>query len=142
MMLPFTNEIHNLTIWLIMGCLYLNAFMGSFAHILNPAIQADIRDYQQYKTGERIDGAFAVVTTIGTVIALVTSSVLPAIYEKSGLTKSNAAKITSDPNILSRVLGDGKTTVGQILAEQLENGQDNYNNALSALYDPDILYHL
>ncbi|MBR3789636.1 MAG: MFS transporter [Clostridia bacterium] len=142
MMLPFTNEIHNLTIWLIMGCLYLNAFMGSFAHILNPAIQADIRDYQQYKTGERIDGAFAVVTTIGTVIALITSSVLPAIYEKSGLTKSNAAKITSDPDILSRVLGDGKTTVGQILAEQLENGQDNYNNALSALYDPDILLSL
>ncbi len=142
MMLPFTNEIHNLTIWLIMGCLYLNAFMGSFAHILNPAIQADIRDYQQYKTGERIDGAFAVVTTIGTVIALITSSVLPAIYEKNGLTKSNAAKITSDPDILSRVLGDGKTTVGQILAEQLENGQDNYNNALSALYDPDILLSL
>ncbi len=142
MMLPFTNEIHNLTIWLIMGCLYLNAFVGSFARILNPAIQADIRDYQQYKTGERIDGAFAVVTTIGTVIALVTSSVLPAIYEKSGLTKSNAARITSDPNILSRVLGDGKTTVGQILAQQLENGQDNYNNALSALYDPDILLSL
>ncbi len=142
MMLPFTNEIHNLTIWLIMGCLYLNAFMGSFAHILNPAIQADIRDYQQYKTGERIDGAFAVVTTIGTVIALITSSVLPAIYEKSGLTKGNAAKVTSDPEILSRVLGDGKTTVGQILAEQLENGQDNYNNALSALYDPDILLSL
>lgn len=142
MMLPFTNEIHNLTIWLIMGCLYLNAFMGSFAHILNPAIQADIRDYQQYKTGERIDGAFAVVTTIGTVIALITSSVLPAIYEKSGLTKGNAAKVTSDPEILSRVLGDGKTTVGQILAQQLENGQDNYNNALSALYDPDILLSL
>ena len=142
MMLPFTNEIHNLTIWLIMGCLYLNAFMGSFAHILNPAIQADIRDYQQYKTGERIDGAFAVVTTIGTVIALITSSVLPAIYEKNGLTKGNAAKVTSDPEILSRVLGDGKTTVGQILAQQLENGQDNYNNALSALYDPDILLSL
>ncbi len=142
MMLPFTNEIHNLTIWLIMGCLYLNAFMGSFAHILNPAIQADIRDYQQYKTGERIDGAFAVVTTIGTVIALITSSVLPAIYEKSGLTKINAAKVTSDPEILSRVLGDGKTTVGQILAQQLENGQDNYNNALSALYDPNILLSL
>jgi len=141
MMLPFTNEIHNLTIWLILGCLYLNAFMGSFAHILNPAIQADIRDYQQYKTGERIDGAFAVVTTIGTVLTLITSSVLPWIYEKKGLTKENAAIVTSDPEVLSRVLADGKT-VGQLLAEQLENGQDNYNNALSALYDPDILLSL
>jgi len=141
MMLPFTNEIHNLTIWLILGCLYLNAFMGSFAHILNPSIQADIRDYQQYKTGERIDGMFSAVTTIGTVITLATSSVLPIIYEKNGLTRENAAIVTSNPEVLNRVLGDGKT-VGQLLSEQLANGQDNYNNALSALYDPAILLSL
>lgn len=141
MMLPFVNEINNLTIWLVMGCLYLNAFMGSFMHILNPAIQADIRDYQQYKTGERIDGMFSAVATIGTVITLITSSVLPAIYEKGGLTKTVAAKVTSDPAVLGRVLGDGKT-VGEILAEQFANGQDNYNNALSALYDPNILLSL
>lgn len=141
MLLPATKEIDNLTIWLVLGCLYLNAFMGSFAHILNPSIQADIRDYQQYKTGERIDGMFAVVTTIGTVITLLTSSVLPFIYEKNGLTKENAALVTSNPEVLDRVLGDGKT-VGQILSEQLANGQDNYNNALSALYDPDILLNL
>ena len=142
MMLPFTNDIHNMTIWLILGCLYLNAFMGSFAHILNPAIQADIRDYQQYKTGERIDGAFAVVTTIGTVLTLITSSALPWIYEKNGLTKENAAIVTSNNAVLQRVLGDGETTVGQILEQQLANGQDNYNNALSALYDPVVLLSL
>lgn len=141
MMLPFVSEITNLTIWLVMGCLYLNALMGSFAHILNPSIQADIRDYQQYKTGERIDGMFSVVTTIGTVITLATSSVLPIIYEKNGLTKENAALVTSNPDVLNRVLGDGKT-VGQILSEQLANGQDNYNNALSALYDPAVLLSL
>ncbi|MGN0519860.1 MAG: MFS transporter [Candidatus Fimenecus sp.] len=141
LMLPFTAEISHMTIWLVMGCLYLNAFMGSFAHILNPAIQADIRDYQQYKTGERIDGMFSAVSTIGTVIALATSSVLPIIYEKGGITKSNAAVVTSNPEILNRMLGDGKT-VGQILSEQLANGQDNYNNAYSALYDPDILIKL
>ncbi len=141
MMLPFVNEITNLTIWLVMGCLWLNALMGSFMHILNPAIQADIRDYQQYKTGERIDGMFSAVATIGTVITLATSSVLPAIYENGGLTKENAAIVTSNPDVLNRVLGDGKT-VGQILAEQLANGQDNYNNALSALYDPNILLSL
>lgn len=141
MMLPFVSEIDNLTIWLVMGCLYLNAFMGSFAHILNPSIQADIRDYQQYKTGERIDGMFSAVTTIGTVIALATSSVLPIIYEKSGLTKDNAALVTARPEILNRILGDG-VSVGEILEKQLANGQDNYNNALSALYDPQILLSL
>lgn len=141
MMLPFVKEITNLTIWLVMGCLWFNALMGSFMHILNPSIQADIRDYQQYQTGERIDGMFSAVATIGTVITLATSSVLPAIYEKGGLTKENAAIVTSNPEVLGRVLGDGKT-VGTILAEQLANGQDNYNNALSALYDPNVLLSL
>ena len=141
MMLPAIREINGATIWLVMGCLWLNALMGSFMHILNPAIQADIRDYQQYITGERIDGMFSAVATIGTVITLATSSVLPAIYEKGGLTKENAAIVTSKPGILDRVLGDGKN-VGTILSEQLANGQDNYNNALSALYDPDVLRSL
>lgn len=141
MMYPFLSEIKNSTIWLVMGCLYMNALVGSFARILNPSIQADIRDYQQYKTGERIDGMFSAVTTIGTVIALATSSVLPFIYEKGGITKANAVNVTSDSGILSRMLGDGKT-VGEILADQLANGQDNYTNAYSALYDPDILLNL
>ncbi len=141
MMLPFVREINDLTIWLVMGCLWLNALMGSFAHILNPAIQADIRDYQQYKTGERIDGMFSAVATIGTVVTLLTSGVLPVIYEKNGLTSENALKITSDPNIINRVLVDGKT-IGQILAEQFAEGQDNYSNATSALYDTNILLNL
>ncbi|MBR3588445.1 MAG: MFS transporter [Clostridia bacterium] len=139
-MLPITQELNGATIWLVLCCMYMNAFMGSFAHILNPAIQADIRDYQQYKSGERIDGAFATVTTIGTLISLATSSVLPAIYEKGGITKENAAIVTKNPEILSRVI-DGKT-VGQILAEQFAQGQDNYTNSYSALYDPDILLPL
>ncbi len=142
MMLLFTNEITpNLTIWLVMGCLWLNALMGSFAHILNPSIQADIRDYQQYQTGERIDGMFSAVNTIGTVLALATSSVLPFIYKQNGITTEKAQEVTHNPEILSRVLGDGKT-VGQILEEQLANGQDNYSNSYSALYDPDILLSL
>lgn len=142
LMLPVTTKIDGATIWLVLGCLYLNAFMGSFAHILNPAIQADIRDYQQYRTGERIDGMFSAVATIGTVITLATSSVIPFIYEKGGITKEKALEVTSDPKILNKMLvGEGKT-VGQLLAEQFANGQDNYSNPYSALYDPDILLNL
>lgn len=141
MMLPCCQDISKTTIWLVMGCLWLNALMASFAHILNPAIQADIRDYQQYKTGERIDGMFSAVATIGTVITLATSAVLPLVYEKNGLTEEMATKITSDPNILNKVLGDGKS-IGEILATQLEEGQDNYSNAFSALYDTNILLNL
>ncbi len=141
LMLPATQELNGATIWLVLGCLYMNGLIGAFAHILNPAIQADIRDYQQYKSGERIDGMFSAVGTIGTVITLLTSSVLPAIYEMGGITKTNAAAVTSNPNILSRMLGDGKT-VGELLAEQFAQGQNNYTNAYSALYDPDILLSL
>ncbi len=128
-------------IWLVMGCLWLNMLMGSFMHILNPAIQADIRDYQQYKTGERIDGMFAAVTTIGTVITLALSGVLPAVQEAKGMTAEMAKRVTSDPAVLNRVLGTGKT-VAETLAEQLKNGQDNYSNPASALYDPNILVPL
>lgn len=141
MLLPSIKANPSAVIWLVLGCMYLNAFMGSFAHILNPAIQADIRDYQQYKTGERIDGMFSAVATIGTVIGLITSSVLPFIYERGGIRKDNAAAVTSNPEILNRMMGDGKT-VGTILSEQLANGQDNFNNAYSALYDPEVLYPL
>ena len=141
MMLPATREINGLTIWLVLGCLYLNAFMGSYALILNPSIQADIRDYQQYITGERIDGMFSAVATIGTVITLATSSILPMVYEREGLTKAVAKKVTSNPEILNRVIADGKT-IGEILKEQLANGQNNYINANSALYDTDILLRL
>ncbi len=141
MMLPFVSEINGGTIWLVLCCLWFNALMGSFAHILNPAIQADIRDYQQYKTGERIDGMFAAVATIGTVINLVSSFAIPAIYEKGGITAENAKLVTSKPEILNRVLDGGKT-IGELLKEQLANGQDSYTNPNSALYDPSVLLPL
>ncbi len=139
-MLLFIKDLSSsATIWLILVCLWFNALMGSFAHILNPSIQADIRDYQQYKTGERIDGMFSAVNTIGTVLALATSSVLPFIYEKNGITEEMAQVVTKNPEVLNRVLGDGKTTVGELLAKQFSEGQNNYINPNSALYDLGIL---
>ena len=83
--------------------------MGSFAHVLNPAIQADIRDYQQYKTGERIDGMFSAVALIGTFITMATSSVLPAVYEKFGIHAiighENMYHILFDIDVLNPLIG-------------------------------------
>lgn len=81
---PFIDNI-----WLVMIMFYLNGIVGSFAHILDPSIQADIRDYQQYVTGERIDGMFATVGLVGSVITLLTSSILPAVYTKFGIYEGN-----------------------------------------------------
>ncbi len=73
-----------LTVWI-----YINYLFGAFEQILSPAIQADIRDYHQYKTGVRVDGMFATVATIGGMVTLVTSSVLPFVYESYGIYTGN-----------------------------------------------------
>lgn len=65
--------------------LFGNYLMTSFGVILTPAVNADIRDYQQYITGERIDGMFSTVGLIGTVITMATSGIVPAVYEKLGI---------------------------------------------------------
>lgn len=77
------------SIWWLFICVYFNWLVGAFEQITTPAIQADIRDYQQYKSGERIDGMFAAVTTIGGVITLFTSGVLPAVQEMYGIKDGN-----------------------------------------------------
>lgn len=129
------GNMRNYVIWGVMACLYLNAVVGAFAHILNPSIQADIRDYQQYRSGERIDGMFAAVTAIGNVITLITAGVLPALQEKYGMTAAVAERVTADGSLMSRVLPGTTQTIGQMLQQQLANGQDNFVNPSSALYD-------
>lgn len=83
----------SIMIWLVMICLWFNALFGSFGHILTPSLNGDIRDYQQYITGERIDGMFAAVGLIGSVITMATSSVLPAIYEKIGFNETKLKEL-------------------------------------------------
>lgn len=83
----------SIMIWLVLICLWMNALVGAFGHILSPSINGDIRDYQQYVSGERIDGMFAAVGLIGSVITMATSSVLPAIYEKIGFNEEKLQEL-------------------------------------------------
>ncbi len=99
-------------IWWLFICVYCNWLVGAFEQITTPAIQADIRDYQQYKTGERIDGMFATVLTIGNLVTLLTSSVLPMVYEKYGVYEGNGYASSFDildvssgnPNLLYKLM--------------------------------------
>lgn len=97
-------------IWYILICLFMNALVGSFAHILNPSLNGDIRDYQQYVTGERIDGMFGTVGLIGSVLTMVLSGVLPAIYEVSGINEdvlgANSAEIQAVMTELGKPMRD------------------------------------
>lgn len=85
---PFVQNI-----WFVLLFMYLNAFVGSFSVVLNPCIEADIRDYQHYITGERIDGIFAVVALMGSVIGMLTQGVLPWLYTIGGITIENAKEM-------------------------------------------------
>lgn len=99
-------------IWWLFICVYFNWLVGAFEQITTPAIQADIRDYQQYRSGERIDGMFATVLTIGNLVTLLTSSVLPMVYEKYGVYEGNGYASsfdildvnTGDPNLLYKLM--------------------------------------
>lgn len=81
--------IYKQSIWWLFVCVYFNWLFGAFEQITTPAIQADIRDYQQYRSGERIDGMFSAVLTIGNVITLLTSGILPAIQKSFGIYEGN-----------------------------------------------------
>lgn len=98
------------SIWTVLACLYFNSIADSFLVVLNPTIQADIRDYQQYKTGERIDGMFAAVGLIGSFVTMATSSVLPAVYEKYGIYDGNGYDnmydiLLYEPTVLNKLIG-------------------------------------
>jgi len=82
-------RINMFSIWWLFICVYLNWLVGAFEQIIQPAIQADIRDYQQYKSGERIDGTFSAVKTIGEVVTLATSAILPAVQKYYGVFEGN-----------------------------------------------------
>ena len=48
-------------IWPLMFCFFFNYMAAYAVTLLTPGVNGDIRDYQQYITGERIDGMFVAV---------------------------------------------------------------------------------
>ena len=91
-------------IWILVLVTFINQVLTSLGNILTVSINADIRDYQQYITGKRIDGMFAAVGLIGSVITLLTSSVLPEIYDRVGLNEETAIALGFDPSNVYNVL--------------------------------------
>lgn len=93
-------------IWLLLVVTFLNSFVTALGHLMGPSINADIRDYQQYVSGERIDGMFAAVGLIGNVITMVTGSVLPIIYDRVGLNEATAKSLGYSGSNVYEVLND------------------------------------
>lgn len=58
-------------IWVLFAFTWLRGFFTTFTLITDGAMNADVLDYQQYKTGERLEGLMAqFVTFIGTFIGM------------------------------------------------------------------------
>lgn len=72
-------------ILIVIAVFYINNFVLVLGNVYNPGINADMRDYQQYISGERIDGMFGVVGLIGTFISFFTGMVMPYLQERCGL---------------------------------------------------------
>ena len=91
-------------IWIFLVCMFVNHVVTQITVTITPSINGDIRDYQQYISGERVDGIFAVVGLIGSVWNLATGSVLPAIYDKAGLNAETASALGYDSGNIYDVL--------------------------------------
>ena len=72
------------SLWFIFIFYFLNRFWET-TEVIDRAIESDIRDYQQYLSGERIDGSFGVIDTyVGGAVGAVTNLFVPWVYKRNG----------------------------------------------------------
>ncbi len=92
---------------------FLDRFFQT-TEVIDPAIESDIRDYQHYLSGERIDGAFGVVSTYASgAIGAVTNLFVPWVYSRKGFNGTDYS----------------------VLEVYDKNGKYNKNNVLYSLLD-------
>lgn len=76
---------------------YLNSFVNSLSIVYNNVMHAEVKDYQQYISGKRMDFMFGTAGLIGLPITLSTGLVIPYVYELLGVTTNY--DILFDPQI-------------------------------------------
>lgn len=105
MMYPvITDAPKSMIIWLMLGCMFINGLGTSLGNLLTYSLNGDIRDYQQYISGERIDGIFLAIGLITNVVTMITGFVLPAIYDWAGLNETVAKSLGYDGSNVYYVL--------------------------------------
>ena len=77
--------------------LYLNSLVNALSIVYNQAMHSEVKDYQQYISGKRMDFMFGVAGLIGTPVTMVTGMVIPYVYECMGLTTNY--DILYDPSV-------------------------------------------
>ena len=117
--------------------MFTNNFINTFGNIYFPDINADMRDYHQWKTGVRVNGIFVSFGVIGTVIGFFTGLLLPAIYEHMGL-KDNYDVFYNDEMrnnlfhvlIICSIIGAVLNVIPYLFYDLTESKHQGYVNVL------------
>ncbi len=92
---------------------FLNRFWET-TEVIDRAMESDIRDYQQYLSGERIDGSFGVIDTyVGGAVGAVTNLFIPWVYKRNGFDGT-------DYSVLNVYNEDGSYNEGNVLYTLLD----------------------
>lgn len=71
---------------LIFIMMFIKDIFGAVSIVYTPAMKADVVDYQQYKTGDRLEGFIEQIGVfIGSILGLGTGYIIPYIIESMGL---------------------------------------------------------
>lgn len=118
---------------LLVICFWMNNLMNAFGQILSPSINADIRDYQHYITGERIDGMFSTITAVGGLVTVASSGIVNFLYDKFGINEETAQMVMNNPEVMNKVLRNGA-----VVKDVIEKSNSSSISYFS-LYDENIL---
>lgn len=77
--------------------MYLNGLINALSIVYNQVMHSEVKDYQQYLCGYRMDFVFGLAGMITMPITLLTGYVIPYVYEYFGLTTNY--DILYDPNV-------------------------------------------
>ena len=101
------------SLWLIFVFYFLNRFWET-TEVIDRAMESDIRDYQQYISGERIDGSFGVIDTyVGGAVGAATNLFVPWVYKRNGFDGT-------DYSVLNVYRADGSYNSGNVLYSLLD----------------------
>jgi formiminotetrahydrofolate cyclodeaminase len=68
--------------------MFLNNVANSLEIVYGPSVHSDVKDYQQYISGRRMDFTFGVAGALGFPITFMTNLLKPYIFERAGITSN------------------------------------------------------
>lgn len=87
--------------FVVLVIFYLNNLVNALSNVYNPVMHSEVKDYQQYKCGKRMDFIFGIAGLATMPITILTGYFIPYVYEFMGLTTNY--DILYDPNVRNQM---------------------------------------